>query len=241
MKKKNKIIILIIIIGIIILSSIVILKFQKKEAKVDTENLVADEREKSEKNVIAEIKNEINATADADIYQVQEEYDGRKILQIKPSIQFETVLAGILKEEIQENEIQEVLKDKPNQDGIWIAEPVRDKFLKLLDDNNIHGFSINGDGYLQENKEEETKEEVKKLNTAINSKRLYIINISGTSYTRDEITGEIVEYPFEKMDPYQAIDVYEDNNSKILEITTNEKGKLSNQEILNEIIANINE
>ena len=66
-----------------------------------------------DKETIHEIKEEINATADTDMYQIQEEYDGRQILQIKPSIQFQTVLAGILKNaQPSENEIQDLLKKK---------------------------------------------------------------------------------------------------------------------------------
>lgn len=238
MKKKNKIIILSVIVVIIILGFLFMLKSQQK--KSETQNSVTNEMDNQEKSLINQIKNQINATASADIYQIEEEYDGRQILQIKPNIQFETVLAGILKEgQPQENEIQELLKDKPNQNGIWISEASRDKFLNLLKENNIDSYTINKEGYLQENGKEENTEEVKILNTAIHSEKLYLLDMSGTSYTRDEFTGEIVEYPFEKMEPYQVIDAYEGNNSKILEITTNEKGKLSKQEILNEILLNL--
>lgn len=43
------------------------------------------------------MKKEINATGNTDIYQVEKEKDGRKILQIKPQIQFNVDLAGIIK------------------------------------------------------------------------------------------------------------------------------------------------
>ena len=43
------------------------------------------------------MKKNINATGNTDIYQVEEEKDGRKILQIKRQVQFYVDLAGIIK------------------------------------------------------------------------------------------------------------------------------------------------
>ena len=188
---------------------------------------------------INEIKEQINATADTDMYQIQKEYDGRQILQIKPSIQFQTVLAGILKNgQPSENEIQDLLKNKPTQEGIWIAKQSREAFLNLLKDNGMNGYTINEQGYLYMSEENE-KEEAKKLKEAMHANQLYIVDVSGVSYTRDDFSGEIVEYPFEKMEPYQAIDVYQEGNVTILEVTTNEKGILSKQEILQDVLLNM--
>ena len=69
----------------------------------------------------------------------------------------------------------------------------------------------------------------------IKSDKLYIINITGVAYERDYISGEIVEYPFEDMDPEQVVEFYENGNKKILEITTNKKQELLDKEILEEI------
>ena len=69
----------------------------------------------------------------------------------------------------------------------------------------------------------------------IQSDKLYIINITGIAYERDYITGDIVEYPFEDMDPEQVIELYKNGNKKILEITTNKKQELLDKEILEEI------
>ena len=68
------------------------------------------------------------------------------------------------------------------------------------------------------------------------SNKLYIINITKIAYERDYITGEIIEYPFEDMDPMQEIQSYEKNNNIILNITTNQKGKLTEKEILDAIL-----
>ena len=71
----------------------------------------------------------------------------------------------------------------------------------------------------------------------INSDKLYIINMTGIAYERDYISGEIVEYPFEDMDPYQVVEPYQKENKIILEITTNKNKKLTEKEILETIIS----
>lgn len=194
-----------------------------------------------DKEVINAIKSEINASAETEMYQIEEEYDGRKIIQIRPEIQFQTALAGILKQEKpQEEEIQKLQEKEPTKKGIWISERSRESFLKqLLEENQIQNYTINEQGYLKYSKREDDDPRKKILNTAIDGDKQYIIDKMGISYIRDEFTGEIVEYPFEKMDPYQAVDVYQNSQSMILEITTNEKKKLSNQEILEEILLNL--
>lgn len=79
----------------------------------------------------------------------------------------------------------------------------------------------------------------KKLDNIIKSDKQFIIDISGTCYVRDEMSGDIVEYPFEKMDPNQIMELYKNDNSTILEISTNSKGKISNVDILKTIILNL--
>lgn len=224
---------IIVIVFLLIIAGL-IFQNKKEGAENQTENSIDVE----DKEVINEIKDEINATGDTDIYQIEEEYDGRQILQVKPSIQFETALAGILKKGIpQENEVPSLAQEKPTQKGIWISEHSREKFLMILKENDMHQYAIDEQGYLYTIEEKED-EKAKILNTAIHSGKLYIVDVSGTSYIRDEFSGEITEYPFERMDPYQAVDSYESENQIILEITTNAAGKLSSQEILEEILLN---
>ncbi len=235
MKKK-----VIIILGIILIGVILFFVFQNafniannKDEGNDIGNGV-----KYDENVIEEIKNKINATGNTNIYQVEEEYDGRQIIQVRPNIQFDTALAGILKEsKPQDDEIEKLLNNRPNENGIWISENSRDKFLNLLKEDGIESYTINEKGYLI--KDQGYSSNTQKLDNAIQSNKLYIIDINGASYIRDEISGEIVEYPFEQMDPYQAVDVYENEDNKIIEITTNKNNKLSNEEILDLTIQNM--
>lgn len=188
---------------------------------------------------IEEIKNmqsQINSTANPNIYYVDEEYDGRKILQVRPVIQYEVDLAGILKNgKPEEGEIGDLLRNGPKKNGIWISEQSRQTFENLLKNNNINNFYIADDGYLQSN-ENVAGDLAIKLANMINSNKLYIINMTGTAYERDYISGEITEYPFEAMDPYQAIQSYTTDNSIILEITSNKANKLSNKEILEAVV-----
>jgi hypothetical protein len=251
MKKYCKIIIP--IVALVIVAIIVNIVWKKKDTYKNqeytnsslTEQGIVDEKIVDEKkeNVIENdnpeeiesIKNEINSTADSNIYYVTEETDGRKILQIKPKVQFQVDLAGIMKNsKPEEKEIESLNKKAPNKTGIWISEQSRDKFIDLLNKNNIDNLSIKKDGYLKVDKTSEN-EIAKNLEKMIKSDKLYIINITGVAYERDYISGEIVEYPFEDMDPEQVVEFYENGNKKILEITTNKKQKLLDKEILEEI------
>lgn len=251
MKKYCKIIIP--IVALVIVAIIVNIVWKKKDTYKNqeytnsslTEQGIVDEKivDEKEENVIENdnpeeiesIKNEINSTADSNIYYVTEETDGRKILQIKPKVQFQVDLAGIMKNsKPEEKEIESLNQKAPNKTGIWISEQSRDKFIDLLNKNNIDNLSIKKDGYLKVDKTSEN-EIAKNLEKMIKSDKLYIINITGIAYERDYISGEIVEYPFEDMDPEQVVEFYENGNKKILEITTNKKQELLDKEILEEI------
>ena len=186
-----------------------------------------------------EIQNSINSNADTNMYQIEEEYDGRQTIQIKNDIQYDTVLAGILKKGIPaENEVDEILKDKPNNNGIWISKQARDKFKNLLVDNNLENFAIDDDGYLYQISYNDGRFS-KKLEGIIKSSKKYILDFSGTCYVRDDLSGQVVEYPFERMDPNQVLEIYKKENETILEITTNAKGKITNTEILETILLNM--
>ena len=249
MKKKNYIIIGLVVLVVILIIVLIVFFSRKGNENVnntETENVVNENTENNtnivDQNIekqnpeeIESIKNEINATGNTDIYYVDEEYDGRKILQIKPDVQFDVDLAGIMKNsKPEENEINELVGKEPTNNGVWISEQSRERFSDLLKNNNINDFSISDDGYLQINNSE-NNDMANKLVNMINSNNLYIINITGIAYERDYISGEITEYPFEDMDPTQAIEPYQKDNKIILEITTNKMQRLSESEILDAV------
>lgn len=249
MKKKNYIIIGLVVLVVILIIVLIVFFSRKGNENVnntETENVVNENTENNtnivDQNIekqnpeeIESIKNEINATGNTDIYYVDEEYDGRKILQIKPDVQFDVDLAGIMKNsKPEENEINELVGKEPTNNGVWISEQSREIFSNLLKNNNITDFNISDEGYLQINNSE-NNDKANKLVNMINSNNLYIINITGIAYERDYISGEITEYPFEDMDPTQAVEPYQKDNKIILEVTTNKMKELTESEILDAI------
>ena len=216
---KNKI--MIFVIAIVILFAIIGLGLYnknkvKEENKTISEEISEQKSEEGANNI--EEEEEENTIVDPNMYQEEEEYDGRKIVQIKPDVQYETALAGILKNgKPKESEIKELLKNRPTKSGVWVSKQSRDKFLKFLEKNNITGYEFDEEGYLKE-KQGKTNNNI---TNAINSNNLYILDIAGKSYDRDELTGKIIEYPFEEMEPDQATEIYSVKNSTIIVITTN--------------------
>lgn len=246
MKKSYYIILSIIIILII---GLVIFFSTRNNEESQPNNMISNsntdmnktQQENSDNNTTPEnakeiesMKNEINATGTTDIYQIEEEYDGRKILQVKPNVQFDVDLAGIIKKsKPEENELSDLLRQAPTKNGVWVSEQSRERFSELLRNNNIENFTISDEGYLQINNS--NSELTRKIENMTKSDKLYIINMTGIGYQRDYISGEIVEYPFEEMDPYQILEPYQKENKVILEITTNKIKKLSESEILDTI------
>lgn len=249
MKKKNYIIIGIVVIVVILIIALIIFFSNRKDENInaiDEENIVSENIENNtnivDQNIenqnpeeIESLKNEINATGNTDIYYVDEEYDGREILQVKPDVQFDVDLAGIIKNsKPEENEINELVGKAPTNNGVWISEQSRESFSNLLKNNNITDFNISDEGYLQIDNSR-NNDMANKLVNMINSDILYIINMTGIAYERDYISGEITEYPFEDMDPYQAIEPYQKDNKIILELTTNKMKELTENEILDAV------
>ena len=61
--------------------------------------------------------------------------------------------------------------------------------------------------------------------------------MSGTCYMRDDVSGEIIEYPFEEMDPYQLIEPFSDENNIIFVMTTNSENLMTDEEMLDGLLA----
>lgn len=242
--KKN---ILIVVLLVVVVVIAIILIFNNNKEKNNDQNILQNDIQNNDfmnrmvstdANEINAIKNEINATGQTDIYQIEEEYDGRRIIQVKPDVQYQVALAGIIKNGIPaEDEINTLLEQAPTNSGMWISESSREKFMDLLNSNNISDFEITNDGYLKCNKQGNLTEQEEKLKKMAESDKLYVIDMSGKTYQRDYISGEVIEYPFEEMDPYQVLEPYEVEDSIILGVTSNKDNYLSDIEILEAIIA----
>ena len=120
------------------------------------ENIFSDEEvdknqiEYQPNTTVDEIKNEIGATGNTDIYQVEQEYDGRNIITVKPSIKYKVAFAGMIKNaKPSMNELDNIVNEKlPNKAGIWIEEQSRDKILKMFNGKNVNSkYSIDQDGF----------------------------------------------------------------------------------------------
>lgn len=234
---KKKIILLLIIICMVIVTLVIFNKINVTNKKKENEE---NSDISNNVEIIENIQKDINSTANTDLFEVVTEYDGKNSIRIKPDIQFNTVLAGIIKKDIpDENEINELIKNAPTNTGIWINDNSREDFINLLESNNINSFEIDENGYLKKknNKDNELSNKVKIINQMVNSDELYIIDMSGKCYIRDDVSGEILEYPFEEMDPYQIAEPYYNDNVIILNITSNKNNYLSNEEILEGILS----
>ena len=75
-----------------------------------------------------------------------------------------------------------------------------------------------------------------KLEQLINSNKQIILNISSVCYIVDDVTGEILDYNFEKMDREQVCEYFEDENKMIVFITENTQNQLTNNEIFESIM-----
>lgn len=234
---KKKIILLLIIICMVIVTLVIFNKINVTNKKKENEE---NSDISNNVEIIENIQKDINSTANTDLFEVVTEYDGKNSIRIKPDIQFNTVLAGIIKKDIpNENEINELIKNAPTNTGIWINDNSREDFINLLESNNINSFEIDENGYLKKknNKDNELSNKVKIINQMVNSDELYIIDMSGKCYIRDDVSGEILEYPFEEMDPYQIAEPYYNDNVIILNIISNKNNYLSNEEILEGILS----
>ncbi len=200
--------------------------------------IITDKTGKSPE-IIDELKSSVGATGDDSIYDIETEYDGRQFITVKPDIQFSTVLTGILENEQPEDDLK-VITEKGStfidKTGIWIEPNSREKFQTLLEQTTKNSYIINEEGYLEYEKNSNSNEIDEKLETILTGDKMYIITMTGTCYILDEISGEVVEYPFEKMDPYQVYEYYESGNQKIYVLTSNENGLISQEEIIKSIV-----
>ena len=238
--KKN--IIITCILVIIVVFVIIFISNKDKKANIQIlqseVNYVEDIKNSDEENEKVEnITAEQGSTVNTKIYQISTEYDGREVAIVKPSIQFKVAIAGAIKKAKPEfDEIDELLKKAPTHTGIWINSSSREQFLNLLKKITNSNYKIDDDGYLVQTEGLIMNSQDKAIKKMENSEQLYVFDISSISYLVDEATGDIEEYPFEEMDPYQGYEYVEDNKKCIFVISENKEGKINQAEILKEIL-----
>lgn len=245
MEKNKKIIIGIIVILLICIGMFLLGYFIKNKTQ-DDNNFINNYTNVDKENDIAyqntanieEIKKETGILGDESIYEINTEYDGRKILNVKHEIQYKVALAGLLLDQMPEYEkIDDILKQyEIKKNGIWVEDKTRNQFLEQLKEITQSEYEISNDGYLNIKNKEKQNEYDRKIERVINGDKQYILSIKDKYYQVDTVTGEIVEYPYEQLDWNQIYDTLEDQNSILYFITTNQNKKLQSNEIMQKII-----
>ena len=165
----------------------------------------------------------------------------QEVKEISQEEQFNITLAGMIKNnKPEENEIETLLKQRPTENGVWVAEQSRESILNMINENANCEYEIDGYGYIKL-KEENTKNKYDELlEKMMNSDKQYVLSKTGQYYARDYMTGAIENNPFEKMDKYQTYDYVETDNKMAIIFTSNETEALTNTEILDSLVEFLN-
>lgn len=228
MKAKLKPIIIIVLILFMISIFFICNKLKKTENVNNQEN-----------QAIAELKNETGVTGNEEIYEIVNESNNTPILSVKEDIKFKVAVAAIFKgEKPKLEEVDKIIStNNLYKNGIYVSENSREEFLRIITKNTKNKYRINNEGYLEYEKTESENDNDKQIIEMIDSNKLYIINISFECYTIDDVSGEIVDYPFEIMDPYQICQSYKSSDKIVITITTNSKKKVNDEDIFNELLS----
>ena len=134
MKKKIIIIsiLLIIVVGIII--GVFARKKKNNEDIINYDELKQNSEMYNESATLEDLKKEYGATGDENLYDIETEYDGRKVLAIKASENFKVAFAGLVENrKITLDEATKIFDDEyPTNNGIWVEEKSREKILNYL-------------------------------------------------------------------------------------------------------------
>lgn len=251
--KKKKLIIAIVIIFIIIATCVIVrcIIVNNKNETQNKENSQTEEWDNQYSEVnkndisynntddVDKLKEQMGLTASSDIYEISEEFDGRKTLNVKAEILYKTAFAGIVNQEKPEMEnLDKVFETKyPTRSGIWISERARKKIIEILNKNLQTKYSVDTDGYLNISDNSKQNEKDKKIEQIIKSNKKTILDICDFDYEVDNVSGEIVEYPFSQLG--DTIDIVSNNEDKILVISESKIENVSNNEIIKALIDNI--
>ncbi len=188
---------------------------------------------------VEKLKEQMGLTAPSDIYEISEEFDGRKTLNVKAEILYKTAFVGIVNQEKPEMEnLDKVFETKyPTRSGIWISERAKEKIVKILNENLQTKYSVDTDGYLNIADNSKQNEKDKKIEQIIKSNKKIILDICDFDYEVDNVSGEIVEYPFSQLG--DTIDIVNNNEDKILVISESKMENVSNNDIIENLIDNI--
>ncbi len=194
----------------------------------------------NEEEEIVKLKNAQGISGKNELYEVVNITQSEKTLAVKENVKFRVALVGMIKDSKPKlEELDDIIKDNSfKRTGIYVNEKSRKKFLDLINKYAIGKYEFDTDGFLIKIDDNEINENDKKILKKINSNEVFIIDFSSIYYAVDDVTGEIVDIPFENMDPYQISIVYKMENQNLIFITNNIKGKITDEEIFKEIFGN---
>lgn len=249
---KNKKILIIIVVLVILLIVLGIVVYNTINSKKKTENhnneIINNVYTEIDKNdiqyqenvTVEDLKKQTSMIGNNEIYEIQEEYDGRKVLTVKANIKYKVAFAGMIKKTTPKfEELDTILEQNlPKYSGIWVEPNSRDNILNLFNNiaNTNSQYYIDEEGYLKISEKNSQITSDKKIENAINSDKQYILDLSSICYIVDDVTGEILDYNFENMDRYQTYEYFGDGDRNIIFINQNTYGQLTNLEIFNSIV-----
>lgn len=230
-------IIILIVVGVVVFfftreQPVPIEKEQESNNEMKQSSTMYDENANLE-----DLKQEYKMTGSDDLYEIQTEEDGRKVLNIKPDINYKVAFAGLIKSSIPDfPEIDTIYETNyPTENGIWVEQNSREQIRELFNKFLSSEYEI-VDGYLKIKNENTPSENDKKLKEIINGDKQFILSISGVSYLVDTVSGNILDNPFEEFDKYQIYEYVECENNKIIFITENNKKALTDEEIFESVL-----
>lgn len=247
--KYKRILITILIVAVIL--GVVIVKIQKKQTSSEMLQPQSDYNEMKETSVmyqddsnLEELKQEYKYTGPNNIYEINTESDGRKVINVKASMNYKVAFCGMIKNEKPNfDEIDTLFKDNyPTKSGIWILEKDRERVVEYLNNNEYTNsiYETNSSGYLKIKKQENSTDYDRNIEKLINGENQYIIAISSVCYMIEPVSGEIVDNPYNEFEEYQTYEYFVDENKIFISITENIGNKITKDEIFESIIELVN-
>lgn len=227
-QKRKNIIVYILLIIIWIVFNIIFFKINTSSEKINntSEDVGTVEQNLEVSNAILynsgsidDLKDKYKFTGNSDLYEIDTDDDGRKIINIKGSINYKVAFAGLILNQKPNMEDIDVIfnENHPTKNGMWINKKDRESILEYLNntDKFYSKYSIDNDGYLKINEKVRQTDLDKKLEEIINGSEQYVVSISELCYMVDSVTGEIIDNPYNDLDKYQEYEYFEDDNKKI--------------------------
>ena len=192
MNKKKSVILCISFIVIIVIILIAVYSNNKgnQENQNDTEQ--ANAQNETSNATVEELMQNVNATANSDIYEIQKEYDGREVLVVKPSLQFCVAFAGSINRDLTSIEEAQTITEQnlPQDTGIYFGNS-ENKVLEYINEYTNSQYGVSDTGYLVLEESKENNDIDNRIQKIMDSNYLYIVRCDGTMKNIDNITGEI--------------------------------------------------